>query len=252
MPIISNSKIELVPAGLSLASGRLDNAELKGTGGTNSAVGSAYETISQVGGIVGQLSDAGDTVTVVSTDAGDFNSGGATGARRVRVRGVDENGAEVQEDFNLNGTTSVAGTQTFRAINQVFTLNMGNNNTTGANLGDIVVKNSAETATLGKVVAGENRMYQAQWSKPDAKNVYITSFMYGSVNPAEISIWLRKGTGQTFQKMLAVVTDGGTNTYKLYNPFLLSDAGATIQFRAKKLGTDDAQVSVDFQLIQEN
>jgi len=254
MPIISNSKIELVPAGLSLASGRLDNAELKGTGGVNPAVGATYETISAIGGVVAQLDSAGEQIKIQSTSGDDTNSGGAAGARKVRIKGIDDTGAEVQEDLNMNGTNAVTSTTSFKAINQMFVKQLGGTNTTDANVGTITVTNNAGDATVASIVAGENRMYQAQWTKPNDKNVYITSFVYGCTKEAEISIWLKKNdtTAPNFQKMLAVVTNGGTNTYKLYNPFLLNEGGATIQFRAKKLGTDDAHVSVDFQLIQEN
>jgi len=45
MPIIANSRVSTLPAGIELSSGRLDNAELKGTSGLNGAVGAALETI---------------------------------------------------------------------------------------------------------------------------------------------------------------------------------------------------------------
>jgi len=253
MPIISNQKIELVPAGLSLASGRLDNAQLRGTGGT-ALVGNSYQTISATPGIVAQPSLSGEYLKVVSTDGADTNNGGATGARKVKIKGLDENGIEVEENLPLNGTTPVTTQFQYTSVNQFFATQMGGNNTTDANVGDIKILTNDETGEVGRVAAGVNRMYSAQWSSPSDKTTYITSFVYGvaGTSPAEISMWGRNQVGQPFQRLLAVVAENGTNTYKLYNPFMLR-IGGIIQFRAKALDAGQtAHVSVDFQLIQES
>lgn len=253
MPIISNTQTELVPAGLSLASGRLDNAELRGTGGT-AVVGDTYSTIGATPGIIAQPSLSGEYLKVVSTSGNDVNSGGSSGARKVKIKGLDENGLEVEENLPLNGTTPVTTVNQYTSVNQFFAIQMGGTNPTDANAGDIKILTNDETGEVGRIAAGVNRMYSAQWSSPADKTTYITSFVYGvaGAHPAEISIWGRNQVGQPFQRLLAVVAENGTNTYKLYNPFMLR-VGGIIQFRAKCLTPGETvNVSVDFQLIQES
>ena len=111
MPVISNSRVSTIPAGLELSAGRLDNASLANTSGLNPTVGASLETVHLPGGIINRLS-AAEQLKVSSTDANDKNAGSGA-ARRVRITGLGSDGAYLTEDLNLdgsNGTTQVTTT----------------------------------------------------------------------------------------------------------------------------------------------
>lgn len=81
------------------------------------------------------------TVKVASTDAQDTDTTG-NGARTLRLAGLDATGAEISETINMNGTTEVESTLTYRAINDKRLLTVGG---TRKNVGDIWCGNGTFT-----------------------------------------------------------------------------------------------------------
>ena len=115
MAIIANSRVSTLPSGIELSSGRLENAELKGSSGLNPAVGTSLETICSQGGIRNVIYTAED-LKVTSTSTDDTNSGSGH-ARRVRIRGIGSDGLFKEADVNLNGTGVVTTDKNGDAIN---------------------------------------------------------------------------------------------------------------------------------------
>ena len=80
---------------------------------------------------------AARTHQITSTDvADDYNtpSSGGTGARTLRIWGLDANFVEQTEDINLNGTANVATANTYTRIFRMMVLTAGSNK---KNVGDI-------------------------------------------------------------------------------------------------------------------
>lgn len=249
MPIISNNRTELIPSGLSIASGRMDNVTLRGRGGLNLTVGTSHETICAQGGIRSELS-ATETLKVTSTSTSDTNSGSGA-ARKVRITGLDADGNKLDENVNMNGTGVVDTVGTFQAVNRVQVIQVGSGGE--VNAGDIKVFANDGTTELLRLATGENHSQSAHYDSPASTNTYITSFVYGTggSDPAEISVWVKRpGEGENWVKKLSVICTASTNTYKLYNPIMLDPLGH-IEFRAKSLGSGNISASVDFQLIEE-
>jgi hypothetical protein len=245
----SGNQVTTLPSGLELSAGRIDKLELKGTSGINATVGASLETVCTQGGIRNLLSSA-EVLKIKSSDANDTNSGGGH-ARRVKIKGIDGAGAQVEENVDLNGTAAVSTVNSYRHINDVFVNKVGSGNY--VNTGTISVNNNADDTTLYQIAAGEGQQQSASFAVPAATNAYITTFMMSATGPAQVSIWLNKAPDNApfKQVVTTIVGIGSPATYTLPNPFQIP-AGGIIEFRAKRLGDSDVAVAADFQLIFES
>jgi len=249
MPMSSGNQVTTLPSGLELSAGRIDKLSLKGTSGINPAVGAALETICTQGGIRNLLTSA-EILKIKSSSTSDANSGSGH-ARRVKIKGIDANGALIEENVNLNGTTAVVTVAAFRHVNNVFVNKVGSGNS--VNTGAISISNNADNAVLYQIAAGEGQQQSASFAVPADTNAYITTFMMSATGPAQVSIWLNKApdSGAPFRQVVTTIVGiGSPATYTLPNPFQIP-AGGIIEFRAKRLGDADVAVAADFQLIFE-
>lgn len=245
----SGNQVTTLPSGLELSAGRIDKLELKGTSGINSTVGATLETVCTQGGIRNLLSSA-EVLKIKSSSSDDTNSGGGH-ARRVKIKGIDGSGAEIEENVDLNGTNAVATANSYRHVNDVFVNKVGGGNY--VNTGTISVSNNADDTVLYQIAAGEGQQQSASYAVPANTNAYITTFMMSATGPAQVSIWLNKApdVAPFKQVVTTIVGVGSPATYTLPNPFQIP-AGGIIEFRAKRLGDSDVAVAADFQLIFES
>jgi len=240
--------VTTLPAGLELSAGRIDKIELKGTSGLNPAVGTSLETIHYTGGIRNILT-AGEILKVVSSSANDTNTGSAH-ARRIRIKGLDNDGLYLEEDVNLNGTSVVETVNAFKHINDLRVQKVG----TGGDFNDglITVYANDGTTKLYEIGAGENQQQTAAWHVASNQYGYLTSFVCSATGNAQVSIWGCPVPGSTpfFQKLTVIVGAGGPTPYQLPNPFQLQ-RGGIIEFRAKSLTGGEVAVGADFQVLLE-
>jgi hypothetical protein len=247
MPVSGGSRVTALPSGLELSAGAIDKLELKGTSGINPVVSTALETVCTQGGIRNVLASA-EQLKIKSSSANDTNSGSGH-ARRVRLRGLDASGLEIQEDVNLNGTAAVTTTNSFLAVNDVRVHKVGSGG--DVNAGVISVNNNADDTTLYEIAVGENQQQSAAFTIPSNKTGYLTSFVCSATGNAYVSVWVQKLNAPFQQRLTLIVGAGGPTPYQLPNPFQI-DPGATVEFRAKRIGSSDVAVAADFQLILES
>jgi len=130
-----------------IALGRRQGYELWNKFGYNEDVdtGTDPEPVFAFGGTGFTPLTTASTLTIVSSSDQDSDTGGSvaqgTGARTIRVTGIDANRNKQEEDFIMDGTTSFASTSTWLGINRVVVLTSGTSNT---NVGLITI-----TATTG-------------------------------------------------------------------------------------------------------
>ena len=248
MSVPVGQKVTAMPAGLAVSAGRMNDLSLKGRSGLNEAVGSSHETIATQGGLMNTLTTA-EQLKVASSSANDTNSGSGH-ARRVRIEAIDDSGNLVKEDVNLNGTAQVTTTGSYTFVNSVRVQKVGSGG--AVNAGDISVFANNGSTLLAEIKAGENQAQKADFAVPTGHTAYLTSFMVSSTEAALVSIWVAPNPAQTpyFQKLTVVVTAGSSNVYQLPNPFPIP-GGGRMEFRAKKIGSTDAKVSADFQILLE-
>lgn len=119
---------------------------------------------------------AADTVWIASTDANDTSAG--TGARTVRIEGLDANGNVQTETVSLSGQTAVETSGTWTAINGFTVLTAGSG---GNNAGNLWVGEGTFTAGIPatKYFSGDatyNHGLTAYYTVPTGYTAYAREF----------------------------------------------------------------------------
>lgn len=118
------------------------------------------------------------TVAAFSHSASDDGTSSplGSGARSVRVYGLDGNYNEISEEIILNAATPVTSTLEFLRVWRVKCLDVGSG---GVNAGNILVISNASTASpqdvIGFVTAGNGQSEQAQYTIPAGWTGHIIS-----------------------------------------------------------------------------
>jgi len=161
------------PAELDIAEGKYVGIFLVNGFGQNPDIdGAGNEDIWGGGNFYPGFPDTvGETVSVVSTSANDTIAG--TGAKVVRVYGLDANGDMQEEDFNLNGVTPVVGVKIFTRSHRSVVLQSGSNNM-AFNLGDITVRHTVTAANIFNIITiGLNESRAAVYTVPKGFTAYV-------------------------------------------------------------------------------
>lgn len=136
--------------------------------GSNANVGTTLQDIWEEGGIITWMSVA-EQISVISSDTvNDIATG--NGARSVLILGLDDNFNEITETISLL-STPVLTTKSFRRINMMFVVSVGTY--TGSNLGDITLTGNITNNIHAKLLIGEGRLSQSQYTIPQGKTGYI-------------------------------------------------------------------------------
>jgi hypothetical protein len=141
--------------------------------GVNEDVDAGTEDVCDVGGVYAGLpalpAQAAEAINIVSSSANDAAAG--TGARTIRVEGLDSTGKYAQETFTLNGTTPVVSASTWKRVFRAFGLTAGSG---GVNAGAITIKHNVTTANVFTVIkAGRNQAALAAFTVPANKTARI-------------------------------------------------------------------------------
>jgi hypothetical protein len=161
--------------------------------GTNEAVpNGAWAIIANLGGATYPFPQAPTTVRVKA--GGDVNDVATTGsgARTIRVIGLDSNGDVAQEDIALAGASASDSTTTsFWRVYRAYVLTTGTYG--GSNTGAIIVENTAGTADLLKMEALGSQTRLGIFSIPTGWTGYLLGFeTHVEANkPADVRIRMR-------------------------------------------------------------
>lgn len=164
--------------------------------GRNSNVSTADvpEDIWEGGGVyTGFPLGSAELVTVSSTDANDTAAG--SGARTVRIYGLDANGALQEEAITLLGATLVDSVNTYTRVNRAIVLTSGSSNQ-AFNAGTITIAHKVTTANIfAKIQAGTNQTAIACYTIPAGYTGYMRQIDVGvsRSNTATVTgvIWAR-------------------------------------------------------------
>ena len=253
MPVISNTKVTMLPNGIEIAAGNISGIKNSGYSGQNTAVGTSYEAVTRLGGTRNELysnpcnESTGQTIKVKSSSTSDVNNGGGN-ARRVKIKGLGPDGVEQDENINLNGTNLVESTLNFTAVEKVIVNKVGSGGNTNA--GDITVYANDGTTALIQSAAGEGTGGGAFGYCPAGKNLYLTQFFVSSIEEAEVGVFSRK-FGTAFGVRQTMFLKDGSGNYVSEAPIQLTP-GDSFEIRAKRLRSTDAKVSVDVQVFLED
>ena len=150
--------------------------------GYNADVDTGTEDVYAAGGDVNFPAAAAAT-TVVSASTDDDGSPVGTGARTVRITGLNSSFKQIVEDATLNGTGAVTLTNEFLRVLKIEVLTVGSG---GVSAGAISVKHSS--TVIGYLEAGINVSRTAAWmADKNYANHQITG-MYGAITNAVSNI----------------------------------------------------------------
>lgn len=157
--------------------------------GVNEDVDAGTEDVVEAGGTyVGQPvipTQAAEALNIVSGSANDTAAG--TGARTVKVEGLNSSGAWAEETFTMNGTTPVVSTSTWLRVIRAYIVAAGSG---GTNAGAITIKHNTTTANIFCVIkAGRGQAANAVFTVPAGKTAKLTSWSvqaYGGAAAGEM------------------------------------------------------------------
>ena len=130
---------------------------------------------------------AAAALSIVSGSADDAAAG--TGARKVRVAGLDVDWKQIEEVVDLNGTTPVNTTSEFLRVNFADVEQAGSG---GVNAGEILVKHGTDVQAA--ILAGLGRALQALYSVPaDKRALLLRSWSEWDGNETAVRGYERRG-----------------------------------------------------------
>jgi len=185
---------------IQISAGRVKDTSHVNKFGYNSAVGTSYETVTDLG--TNNLPSSAAVVSIVSASTADTSAG--TGARTVEIQGLDANYIEKTETVTMNGQSAVTTTATFI---RVFRMRVASAGTGEINAGNITA--SISSSDVARIAANEGQTLMAVYTVPANKTAYLIKFQ-GSLSKnqeaqfqirtrkSEESAWNTKGLWGTF------------------------------------------------------
>lgn len=191
------------PYELSVSQGEVSGSTTLYKFGYNGDVTSTEETIWTPGGDINYRDDA-ITVEVSSSNINDTSGG--TGARTIKVIGVDENYNQIEEDITMGGTNIVTGEKNFLRVFRSFVTSAGTSET---NIGTITIRSSDTDVTMAEIPVnggGEGQTQMAVYTVPAGKTLYVNQLTF----TASVS-----GTGNKYATIKLISRDSTTKVKRV-------------------------------------
>ena len=205
------------------------------------------------GGIAGAVNWVPPTVSrvhqLVSTNVNDTSAG--TGARTVRVYGLDVNYALFNETITLNGTSNVA-TSAFTMIYRMIVRTAGS---TGWNAGTIKATADTDSTVTAQITIGNNQSLMTPFMVPVSTRGYMTNFSgtlkkTGGVAKFADIFLMSKEFGEVWRmrESGSAASDGQNKFSHPFEPHKTFQAKELIELRANP-SADGQDVSGSYDLI---
>jgi len=226
---------------IQISAGRVKDTSHVNKFGYNSAVGSSYETVTDLG--TNNLPSSAAVVSIVSASTADTSAG--TGARAVEIQGLDANYNLKTETVTMNGQSAVTTTATFI---RVFRMRVTSAGTGETNAGNIIA--SISSSDVARITANEGQTLMAVYTVPAKMTAYLIKFQ-GS---------LSKNQEAQFQIRAKEFNEGAWNVKGLWGTFAAAvnydypvpikfTEKTDIQVRAKAGATSEIGAIFDLILI---
>jgi len=197
---------------------------------------------------------AAQTHNIVSDDTDDDGDPAGTGARTIRIYGLDSSYDEITEDVTLNGTTNVTTSNSYLRIHRMKVLTAGSQ---AENDGNITATGTSDATITAQITAEMNQTLMAIYTVPNGYTAYMIGF-YAAVEKsiaisADIYL-LERPTGEVFQvkHVTALKNDGQTRGQHLYPLPRVIQEKTDIKIRAGSSANDgDVTAGFDLLLIDE-
>jgi hypothetical protein len=183
--------------------------------------------------------------TIVSDSTDDAAAG--TGARTVRVYGLDSNWEPVEETATLNGTSSVALSNSYLRVYRAKVLTAG---TAETNVGTISV--DIDSVTSAVIPADKGQTLQAVFTSA-ANEMWELISLYVSVTGkttgvAEMALQMRTDGGAWQTKFLAQANDTSPISYEAPVPIIIQPK-TDVRVRALDVAANDTSIAALFGMV---
>jgi len=177
---------------IEIARGNVQNVSKFSKFGENPLVATTTSIVSSSGTY--QMPSTAQTLEILSSDANDTSAG--TGARTIRITGLDSSFLELEEDVLLNGTTPVAVSNSFIRVYRLSVLTAGDYDidSIGSNRGTITLRNSGAGVIWATITVlngfGVGQSLTACYTVPAGKSLYLDGLELSSSTNKTASIIL--------------------------------------------------------------
>lgn len=234
------------PFGISVQRGLVDNFSAINKFGFNDLVPTSFEVLALGSANFTYPTSAG-VVTVVSDDTDDTSDG--TGARTIKLEGLDGDYNPITETLTMNGTTNVVGSETFLRLFRMSVETAGSN---GGLEGTI-------TATIGGNEMArmeseyDNQTLQANYTIPRNKRGYLTRIQITSTKDnKEAMVGLFTRELNSVFKVKQLVEIYRNNIVVDFPAPLLIPEKTDIELKAKNLSSGNVSIGATFDLFLED
>jgi len=248
-PITGGSTVGNIPFYLAVQQGKVPGYSMVNKFGYNPTIGSgSFETIWETGDNYSwQSTDV--TVDVVSDNVNDDVAG--TGARTLRIQGLDGSYNFAEETVDMDGTTTVTTTQEFL---RVFRMSVETAGSSGNNEGTITVTYTGGSDVAATISAGNGQTLMALYTIPAGYTGYLLSMNISSGKDQEMDFKfiqrINEGSNGGFQTKQFLNVRGG-QTSVIFNAINVIPEKSDIYVSGKGSSTSSASASFDLLLVQD-
>ena len=238
-----------IPFYLEVQQGKVPGYYMINKFGYNPSIGSgSFETIWETGNNYPWQSSA-VTVDVVSDDTNDDVAG--TGARTLRIQGLDGSYNFAEETVDMDGTTTVTTTQTFL---RVFRMSVETAGSSGNNEGTITVTYTGGSDVAATISEGNGQTLMTLYTIPAGYTGYLLSMNISSGKDQEMEFkFIQRDNGvanAAFQTKQFLDVRGGQTTV-IFNAINVIPEKSDIYVSGKASSTSSSSASFDLLLVQD-
>lgn len=236
---------------IEIAAGAISNYLRVNIAGRNADVdiGTVPEDIWDGGGTyTGFPTGSAETITVVSTSANDTSAG--TGARTIRIVGLDASGNVQTEDLTMNGLSNVTSVNTFRRVHRCYVLTAGSG---GTNAGVITGNHTTTTANVFFVMAASTSESEvAAYTIPTGYTGFLVRYRAepqgATAVTVECALWVRESSGAARLLRPFTVATGSPSDFELYGGLSLP-ALTDITLRTTSSSANNVNITGSFDIV---
>lgn len=237
---------------VAIVQGLFQNYSITNKFGTNSDVdiASLPEDVWEGGGAYTGFPDSTlETISVLSSSASDAAAG--TGARTVRIFGLDGNYDEQSETITLNGITPVASIGTYRRCYSATVMSAGSG---GVNVGVITARHTTTVANIFvSMLAGRNQTNTSAFTVPAGYTAYMR-FLHVALNQTTASasgegyIWTRPFNGVFRTRRPFIVSNGFRLSDQIYGGLVFTEK-SDIVIRISNVSNNNTLITAGYDLL---
>jgi len=197
---------------------------------------------------------AATTVRVKAGNAADTAAG--AGAQSITIEGVDSNLVDASEAVETaGGSASGNTTASFWRVYRSYVTPLRAGAYGGNNTGDVIIENSAGTADLIKILAGEGQTQYGGYTIPTGKTGYLLGVLFtvDASKAADLRMYMRAAfndfTTAFAPKLLKNYWDGIAGVFQFVPRSPITIAALTDVWFEAQGGGAITEVSVDFEIL---